>query len=237
LELDETIDIQDLVNTTNVDVYEDGRVFDDDDSNVGSPSQNPLTLTAGTGSNSESSVVTTYDEVTQFVSRHGGWYFEFENVDPTSGGFDQPNPAIRNTTLADLAGDSLAITAYEATLEFCDSEGYGLLYSPAFHTGAPAPFAPAGVAENITIPNTGSGDPVSRVLQGITLTKGVPSAPVITRSSEVPPGEPDPGCDLYNVWIQSSTGVLDGEDLGCDGTPVGRNSWREIPVDFDWVTP
>jgi len=128
------------------------------------------------------------------------------------------------------------LTAYESTLEFCETEGEGLLYTPAYHTGAPAPFAPAGVAENITIPNSdSSADPVRRVLQGKSLGPGVPSAPVITRSSEVPPGQEDPGCDQYRAWIQSSTGVLGGEQIGCDSTPVGRTSWREIPVDFEWV--
>jgi type IV pilus assembly protein PilY1 len=233
LTLDETIDVGDLVDTSDVDVFEDGRVFDDPGATSG---QNTLQLSAGSETNV---TMTIFDEVTAFVRRHDGWYFEFENIDASdTSTFDTPNLAVRNTTRAALAGESLVLTAYEATLEFCETEGDGLLYSPAYHTGAPAPFAPAGVADNITIPNSdGSSDPVRRVLQGVTLAPGVPSAPVVTRSTELAPGEVDPGCDLYNVWIQSSTGVLGGERIGCNASSVGRNSWREIPVDFDWVSP
>lgn len=233
LELNATVAVEDLVDTTDVDVFEDGRVFDDPGAGTG---QSPLTLSAGSETNVPMAI---FDDVTNFVARHSGWYFGFEHIDNTdTSTFDTLNLAVRNTTKSALAGESLVLTAYEATLEFCETEGNGLLYSPAYHTGAPAPFAPAGVADNITIPNTDSGaDPVRRVLQGITLAPGVPSAPVVTRSTEVAPGQPDPGCDLYNAWVQSSTGVLSGEQIGCNATAVGRNSWREIPVDFEWVTP
>lgn len=225
-DLDITIDQTDLVETTNVAVFEDGRIFND--------SGAALSLTAG----GTTAALEQFDELVAFVADNSGWFFEFETLDefltsPTAEDpyiFDTGNPRIRNTTKAALAGENLVITAYESTNQFCLPEGDGLLMTPAVYTGTPAPFAPSGTFDTVFIGAADPSDPsVPRVKEGIQLPPGIPSQPVVTRPTE---SAPDEECDSYVAWVQSSTGVLGGTDIGCESEPVGRQSWREIPVNW-----
>jgi len=137
-------------------VFEDGRVFDD--------APGALILSAGGGSEE----MEEFDDIIEFVSKHSGWYFNFESIDPRNiATFDTANLLARNTTRAALAGNSLVISAYEATGQFCTTEGSGLLYTPHLAAGAPAPFAASSTTDVIRIASR--DDPavqVDYVLQG-----------------------------------------------------------------------
>ena len=212
----------DLVNTTDVDVFEDGRVFDD--------APGALILSAGGGSEE----MEEFDDIIEFVSKHSGWYFNFESIDPRNiATFDTANLLARNTTRAALAGNSLVISAYEATGQFCTTEGSGLLYTPHLAAGAPAPFAASSTTDVIRIASR--DDPavqVDYVLQGSLLGPGIPSDPIVTQPPERSGGGDDDECDKYIANLQVSTGELKAVDIGCEGGATGRQSWREIPVNW-----
>ncbi|WP_086931192.1 pilus assembly protein [Agarilytica rhodophyticola] len=214
--LDVTVNSNDLVDTTGVDVFEDGQVFGDGGSTV--------TLSAG----GASEAVAIFQDVLDFVADHGGWQFEFRSPGAarhTPGSGD----LMRNTTQSALAGTSLIITTYNATGEFCDSEGEGFLFAPHLGAGIPAPFAPVDIDPTDRIPALEAGDPpVARVLQGITLGDGPPSAPeVIQPQKKDGPAGP---CQGYQVITQSSTADINKTQIACQGLPAGRRGWRELPV-------
>jgi len=212
----------DLVNTTDVDVFEDGRVFDN--------APGALRLSAG----GESEEMEEFDDILEFVSKHSGWYFNFESIDPNNiDTFDTANLLARNTTRAALAGNSLVISAYEATGQFCTTEGSGLLYTPHLAAGAPAPFAASNTTDAIRI--NSRDDPsvqVDYVLQGSLLGPGIPSDPIVTQPPERSGGGDEDECDKYIANLQVSTGELKAVDIGCEGGATGRQSWREIPVNW-----
>lgn len=211
-----TIGDNDLVDTTGVDVFEDGQVFGDGLSAV--------TLSAGGNSRS----VAVFTDILDFVSENDGWRFEFrlpgaERHRPGSGNL------MRNTTQSVLAGTSLILTAYNATGEFCNSEGEGFLFAPHLGAGVPAPFAPIGTDSTTRV--TSSVDPTQqaeRVLQGLPLGPGTVSVPQVVQpgDSDNPPGP----CQGYQIITQSSTADINNTSVGCQGLPAGRRGWREIPL-------
>ncbi len=213
--LTETVSIDDIVDTTHIDVYDDGRVFD-------SGAAATLRTSSATASVEE------FDDVVAFIGEHGGWKFDFEWPLP-----DVLNTSVRNTTQAALAGNSLVISAYEATLLKCDTAGDALLYTPHLAAGVPAPFAPLGTDASDTIAPRVTGDPdPERVLMGAFVGVGSSSDPVVTRPSG--DGEPDPEdrCADYRVSVQTGSGEISPTDLNCESFPDGRQSWREIPVNW-----
>ncbi len=220
--LSATIPDNDLVDVTDADVFEDGQVR--------GPGLSDLTLSGGGQSRS----IEIFSDILDFVSENDGWRFEFRlpgilRHTPGSGNL------MRNTTQAALAGTSLVITSYNATGEFCSSEGEGFLFTPHLGAGRPAPFAPVGTDPQTFLPSL--EDPnvnVDRVLQGVTLGVGIPSDPTVSQfgESDGNSGGNDP-CQGYQVFSQSSTAEISSTNLGCQGLPAGRRGWREIPIDFN----
>lgn len=211
-----TVRDSDLVDTTSVDVYTDGRVFNE---------RGPITLTAG----GSSLTPETFEDVQEFVSDNGGWRFDlhYSQIDVDAA------PRMRNTTKAAMAGNSVVFTAYDATGEYCNSEGEGFLFAPYGNAGVPGPFAPLSTDSSDTIASTVSGDPdAERVLWGTSLGVGVPSSPIVTRPS-ADSDSTDSGCDEYMALVQKSTGEIVNEMLGCEAYTSGRQSWREIPVTWE----
>lgn len=213
--LNTTVANASLVDTSTVDVYTDGRVFDEGAA---------VTLTA----NGATLVPETFEDVQEFIGAHGGWRFDLYY--PV---WDIIAPRMRVTTKAAMAGNSVIFTAYDATGEYCDSEGNGYLFAPYSNGGAPGPFAPVGTDSSDTISAAVSGDPnEERVLWGVPLGVGVPSSPIVTRPS-ADSDSGDSGCDEYMALIQKSTGEIVNEMLGCESYTSGRQSWREIPVTWE----
>lgn len=214
-----TVRDADLVNVTDVEVFDDGRVFAD--------GQQTLTLSAGSDTGTE---VTTFDGIVSYIEDHDGWKFAFEYPVPYN-----LNNAVRNTTQAGLAGASVAVTAYEPTGMVCDVIGNGLLYTPHHGAGVPAPFAPLGTDSSIRIQSQTGGDDNELVLQGALIGRGAPSDPVITRPTQNPNADsaicPD-GSTPYVVTTNTATGELSQTYVCPEGMSSGRRSWREIPINW-----
>lgn len=214
--MDSTVSNSSLVDTTTVDVYTDGRVYDE---------KSAITLTGG----GSSLTPETFEDIQEFVGTNGGWRFDLhyseEDVDFA--------PRMRNTTKASMAGNSVIFTAYDATGEYCNSEGNGYIFAPYSNAGVPGPFAPLKTDSSDVLTPLVSGDPVpERVLWGSTLGVGVPSSPIVTRPSG-DSGSSSSGCDEYMALVQKSTGEIVNEMLGCESYTSGRQSWREIPVTWE----
>ncbi|MDO6424686.1 pilus assembly protein [Saccharophagus degradans] len=220
--LNTTVQNASLVDTSAIDVYTDGRVFD----------ENSLITISADG---DTLVPETFDDVKEFIGLHGGWRFDLHYpVRDVDGAV-----RMRVTTKAAMAGNSVVFTAYDATGEYCDSEGNGYLFAPYSTGGAPGPFAPVGTDESDTINALVSGDPSEeRVLWGIQLGIGVPSSPVITGPGSGGGGPDDPpvcegGGVPYMALVQKSTGELVNELVCPDVYKLGRETWREIPVTWE----
>jgi len=213
-ELDDTVALTELLNTTEIDVYSDGRVRDQN--------QNNVTLTAN-GVTEALSATGEFDDVLDFIRDNTqGWYFALETPPHTL------NPLMRNTTKSALAGSSLVITAYEATGEVCDVTGDGWLFTPDLEAGVPGPFAPVGTDSNylLAAASGNPGDPPAElVLQGVKMTEGNPSDPVVVPLS-------NGGDDCFTVLTQTTTGNIEDIPLSCRGVPRGRQGWQEIPINW-----
>jgi type IV pilus assembly protein PilY1 len=219
-----TVSNADLVDTTQEKVYEDSQVTD------WTGSTPPALFETDDASDSLS--LYNFEDARQYVADNQGWVFDLHDPASTTDFADADdiaaNRRIRNTTLAALAGDSLVITAYQVTGALCSLEGDGYLYTPHFAVGLPAPFAPLDTDPSDLIASEADpGVNVERVLMGTWISKGLPSAPIITR----PTGDVNSGgCDAYKATIQTSTGEVMNLDIGCESLPAGRQGWREIPV-------
>jgi len=212
--MSEAVDADRLLDTTNIDVYEDGRVRDEN--------QNAVVLSASSVTE-QLTDSGTFDDVREFIADNAeGWYFAFETPP------HDENALMRNITQAARAGESIIISAYEATNQVCTVTGEAFLFAPHLEAGIPAPFSPLGTDSNYTLtPASGSSsDPdVELVLQGRSIGEGMPSEPVV-----VPAPIPSSDCSGYRVFVQTTTGELGGALLNCEGIPPGRQGWREIPV-------
>ena len=200
--LQNQVDAYYLLDTTEIDVYEDGRVRHN---LTGSLTLNAAGESESLGTNG------TFAQVRQFVQEHAsGWYFQFETAPTTL------NPRVRNTTRAALSGSSLIFTAYEATGEVCDVLGSAYLFAPNIETGIPAPFAPIRTDSNYVLSALNPGDPdVERVDIGKLIGTGAASDPVITGRS---------------VIVQTTTGQLPTTDLNKAAEVSNRAGWGEIPI-------
>ncbi len=206
-----------LVDVTEVVVFEDGRVKEEGHTQV--------TLRA----NGETDgTINRFGDVQRFVRNHGdGWMFGFRHPRLPHGDIESFQ-GIRTFTQASLAGETLVLTAYEASMEYCGAEGVGYSYTPYFDAGVPAPFLGQLDEDYPFLPAEGEEDidMAHRVLGGITLGPGLPSDPKVVQTTDG--GESN--CDDYVVFVQSSTAKLDQQRVGCEEIPPGRKSWLEIPV-------
>ncbi len=198
-----------LVDTTGIDVFQDGLVR-------GAGGAAVTVSAAGS-----SQAVDTFDDILRFVEDNTGWKFALRSPLDRFNALGGAN-RIRNSTKAAYAGSTLVSTAYQATGEFCSSEGSGFLYTPHLAAGVPAPFAALGIDDTTQSPNFDPSDPAYRVLEGAELGLGIPSDPVVTRSAS---GD-------FIVITQTSSADLDDTSLDRDPVPAGRKSWREIPVNW-----
>ncbi|WP_158224724.1 pilus assembly protein [Agaribacterium haliotis] len=212
--LNQYVDLYYLLDTTTIDVYEDGRVRED---LVGGVTLNAAGQSEPLGTNGR------YEDVEAFVAEHAsGWYFKFESAPTTL------NNRIRNTTRSAISGRSLFMTAYEATGQVCDLIGRAYLYAPSLEAGIPAPYSPIGTDSNYKLSASDPNDPDPElVMQGTVIGNGTASDAVITPIE--PPGDTRPG-PCGNVNVQTGSGQVAKEDINCPGIIPGRQSWREIPV-------
>ena len=220
--LEAEVNSNDLLDTTRIDVFENGAVRED-----ATDGQFPTLVAAGLTEVLDASTAR-FETVREFVAQDGvgGWTFQFETPPVTL------NPAIRNSTKAALAGESVVITAYEGTGAMCLASGTPFLYTPHLEAGIPAPFAALGVDENYTIAPDDVGEPDPKlVLQGVRGEEGSgsPSDPVVIPKKG---DASDPDCKTWLVLSQTSKGELGGTNLNCEGLIQGRQSWREIPVNW-----
>lgn len=117
-----SVSLDDLVNTSGVNVFSDGSLTNTNDADN----------------------VSTYDELVSLVASKQGWYFELPAPPNIA-----PEPVrMRVTTKAAIAGQSLVITAYEPTGLLCSAEGLGYIFAPSLFIGVTSEFAPLGLDED-----------------------------------------------------------------------------------------
>ncbi|MFT7558446.1 MAG: type IV pilus assembly protein PilY1 [Flavobacteriales bacterium] len=221
IENDSEIQPGELVDTTAVNVFTDGRVFDED----GGTARLTVNGSTSPSDGEHDDAISNERDVATYIESGRGWRFDLESPNGN-------DLLVRQFTKAAMAGEIVVFTAYESTGDFCSAEGVGLLYAVDAKSGLPGSFAPLGVDEDTTISSVeDGGDDEELVLSVVDIGVGVPSNPVITRPTN-PPGPPNP-CDNYIAWVQSSTGQLGGQVINCEGEARSRTGWREIPVTWE----
>lgn len=218
------IDDDELFDTTNIDVYTDGRVREDGAI---------VRLTARCTGNLNTDDAENFDDIVEYIEDCAGWFFDFTTPPRVSAGAAVSNPLrIRTTTKTALAGQSLVIAAFEPVSEHCSVDGLAYVYTPHRLAGIPGAFAPLGVDSSRTLPATESGEPDELlVLSGAEFGHGVPSDPtVIISRGNTGPGNTQSECDEYTALNQNRHGEVERVNIQCDPIPAGRRGWAEIPV-------
>lgn len=149
--LDEkTVAKSDLINTTDIRVYEDGSV-----ESKSSPG-------ASISLDGISGPAETFNDVYNAVQANSGWYFDLTRV------------RSRNFNQAVISDQSLVFTEYQPSNLKCDPEGNGFLNAPHMHVGIPGSFAPLG-----TNPGRKNSEGAEEVLMDTSLGYGAPSEAAI----------------------------------------------------------
>lgn len=240
-------DKTDLIFTNDVGVLRDGTVYDS--SFVSLASITEAAVEAGSLTPWSPAIgisIGDFTSLQSYMAEQAGWYIDLAN-EVTAG-------AQRVLNAPGRFSDSIVFTSYEPALDQCEPEGEGFLHALHMQTGSAAPFAPLGV-----IDQDGDGAYTETTdfvaAAEMSLGQGLPSAPVLHRSTEATPDFDDPVerydrsgnelvtptgsaslfCDTgggeTGAMIQTSTASTYRMTIAQQSGACGRTSWRRI---YDW---
>ena len=201
------IDIDDLVDTTDLIVKSDGTVYDVD-TGEGSAAALVYSDASSVGTN-----VANFTELYASMDDEDGWLHAL-----SSGGGD-PAERVFNTSL--VLGSSIIFTSYLPSYDLCTVEGDGLLYAYNFRTGTAQYFGPFGESED------------GIAFAGVDLGQGAPSAPtaIVRTGNEVTIDATTNTADL-SVVTGSTTGVTTSTGFSSAPGAGGRLSWEILDIPF-----
>lgn len=154
--------------------------------------------------------ITTFNELRRQIALGDGWMRLFSV--PTG------EAAERNYVASTLYFSAILFPTFQPDGDLCSSTGDGAIYGVSLFTGTAVPFAPLGSDPSTVLP--GTTDPVAKA--SLPLGKNNP-----TEISIIPDGGNGP------QWMASGEhGDFMHGRLGSPGTPKGRQSWREIEINF-----
>lgn len=156
--------------------------------------------------------VGTWQELRTEILKTEGWYREL-TLSPTNSG------AARQVGASNLVGTTLLFSEYAPSMDQCSPIGYSRINAYHFQTGTASPYAPVGVNTNYT---HNDGDLVltdTGINQGLALLGGDGQ------------GVSD---DAQGSGVSvDDKSVLSDPNLQGEPAAYGRQSWREVKVDWD----
>jgi type IV pilus assembly protein PilY1 len=202
-----SVDIDDLVDTTDLIVKSDGTVYDSD---TGEGSAAALLYSDAT---SVGTSVENFTELYAAMDAEDGW------LHALGSGGGNPAERVFNTSL--VLGSSIIFTSYLPSYDLCTVEGDGLLYAYNFRTGTAQYFGPFGESED------------GIAYAGVDLGQGAPSAPtaIVRTGNEVTIDGTTNTADL-SVVTGSTTGVTTSTGFSSAPGAGGRLSWEILDIPF-----
>lgn len=157
----------------------------------------------GTATVVDSQAVSDFAALRRAIAANNGWYRRFST--PTAEGSE------RNTTDSSLFGSALIFTTFQPDGDICVALGDGYLYALSLFTGTAAPFQPIGSDDNPVFTD------VLEASARISLGRTSPSQAIVINNK---------------AFVQGGHGEFITQDLNPETAPVGRQSWREVEVNF-----